>query len=730
MPSSLSLNAETLTQGRPLDRPDGVRRALPFALGAALALALLLLRSGAEHAPTVAISAVLILLIGAVAWGVSWDRLPPVAQLVVPLLYFGVVALMRDVSGGASSPFLVAVLLPVAWLAFYGTLSQVGIGLAAEALLFLAPVVLVGAPEYPTSDLASATLWLLLTGILALVVNQLIRELERTTARSIQAADEVRRTEGITQTIIQQANDAYISIDAAGRVIDWNPMAERLFGWPAAEIVGVPLFETIIPERLRDAHDRGLRRRRMGTAEPGSAVINSRIEVPAIDRAGREFPIELTISRVDAPGRVAFSAFLHDISERRRTEHFLRAQHAVDGVLGRPGPVEATLMGLLEAVGTSMDWTSGTLWTPAPGGERLTCAGTWQMGGTDMREFRARTEAFRPARGEGLPGSAWDTGEAIWIEDFSAEAAFPRREAAEKHGLHGALAIPLRDGGELLAVLEFFSPFRQRRSPAALTMVHALGEQISAALVRRQADVEAQRMKDEFFALVSHELRTPLTSIMGYLELILDGNDPLPDQVRKRLGVVDRNASRLLRLVSDLLFVAQVEAGAFRLERRRTDLQVVARASIEALRPRAVEKDLTVVDETTGSTAEVDPDRLGQAIDNLLSNAIKFTNRGGTVTVRVVDRSDGVDIAVEDSGIGVPAADQPLLFDRFYRSSNAGSIKGMGLGLAITKAIVEGHGGQLGFESQEGQGTTFRIHLPGAVPGAHLESGTGLALQS
>jgi signal transduction histidine kinase len=235
-------------------------------------------------------------------------------------------------------------------------------------------------------------------------------------------------------------------------------------------------------------------------------------------------------------------------------------------------------------------------------------------------------------------------------------------------------------------------------------------------LVQREAEVEAQRMKDQFFALVSHELRTPLTSIMGYVDLILDGEEEVPELIKKRLGVVDRNATRLLRLVSDLLFVAQVEAGAFQLETSATDLQNVAQTSLDALRPRATAKGISLVDQTDQVChVDADPDRMGQAIDNLVSNAIKFTDEGGTVTVRVVEQPDGVEIEVADSGVGIPEADQPLLFDRFFRSSNADAIPGMGLGLAITKAIVEGHGGCLSFESSVGKGTTFRIQLPAEV---------------
>jgi signal transduction histidine kinase len=447
-----------------------------------------------------------------------------------------------------------------------------------------------------------------------------------------------------------------------------------------------------------------------------SGVINNRIELAAVDRAGREFPVELTISRVDGSERVAFTAFLHDISERRRTEHFLHAQHAIDRVLAEGASLDESLAAVVEAVGSAMEWTFGALWRPSAGGDTLSCDATWQTPDHHLEIFTAESRSHRPRLGEGLPGSAWASGEALWIEDVSIDHQFPRRAAAAREGLHSALAIPVRNGDATLAVLEFFSPLRRRRSGEMLEMVGALGEQISAALVTRESELEAQRMKDQFFALVSHELRTPLTSIIGYVDLILDGEELVPAVMRKRLGVVDRNATRLLRLVSDLLFVAQVEAGAFQLETCATDLQNVAQTSLDALRPRAAAKGVLLVDQTDqASHVDADPDRMGQAIDNLVSNAIKFTEEGGTVTVRVLEQPDGVEIEVADSGLGIPEGDQQLLFDRFFRSSNADGIPGMGLGLAITKAIVEGHGGRLTFESSLGQGTTFRIQLPAEI---------------
>ena len=229
---------------------------------------------------------------------------------------------------------------------------------------------------------------------------------------------------------------------------------------------------------------------------------------------------------------------------------------------------------------------------------------------------------------------------------------------------------------------------------------------------------ELDRLKDEFVALVSHELRTPLTSITGYLELVLD--DPeLPDEQRRFLDVVDRNADRLLRLVSDLLLVAQIESGKLALDPEDVDLVDLASQSVEVLRPAADARRIDLrLDVDPIPSVKGDPARLGQLFDNLVSNAVKFTESGGRVVVALGVTGDDIVLAVSDNGIGIPVAEQRRLFDRFFRASTAQdrAIEGTGLGLTIVHAIVRAHGGAIDVTSDKGQGTTFRVRLPVAGP--------------
>ena len=228
---------------------------------------------------------------------------------------------------------------------------------------------------------------------------------------------------------------------------------------------------------------------------------------------------------------------------------------------------------------------------------------------------------------------------------------------------------------------------------------------------------EVARLKDEFVGMISHELRTPLSSILGYLELIReDEEDPLNPEQLQYLEVAERNANRLLSLVGDLLFTAQVEAGRFPVDKQPVDLGTVARASVESARPGADNRAVTLIAEIPPEPVVVSGDvlRLGQACDNLLSNALKFTPAGGTVTVAVTVGGDDVVVSFADTGMGIPADEIDRLFTRFFRSSTAmrQAVQGVGLGLSITKAIVTAHGGSLGVESEQGVGTTFTMSLP------------------
>jgi signal transduction histidine kinase len=253
---------------------------------------------------------------------------------------------------------------------------------------------------------------------------------------------------------------------------------------------------------------------------------------------------------------------------------------------------------------------------------------------------------------------------------------------------------------------------RVRRDERA---ARAEAESVQRQLVRQNEQLrEADRLKDEFVALISHDLRTPLTSIMGYLELVLD-DDNLTEEQRGFLNVADRNADRLLQLVDDLLFVARFEAGELELRPAELDLAAVVRQSVEESRPRAAAGGVELTCEAGElSSVQADKGRMFQLVENLVSNAIKFTPAGGDVRVSVTPVNGVVRLEVADTGIGIASEEQQRLFERFFRASTASEhqIPGTGLGLYITRAIVEAHGGSIAVRSDPGKGTSFCVELP------------------
>jgi signal transduction histidine kinase len=229
--------------------------------------------------------------------------------------------------------------------------------------------------------------------------------------------------------------------------------------------------------------------------------------------------------------------------------------------------------------------------------------------------------------------------------------------------------------------------------------------------------VRADQLKDEFVALISHDLRTPLTSIIGYVELALDEDvdPPLDEERRGYLQVVTRSADRLLRLVDDLLFVARLQSGQLELNAVALDLAETASQAVDEARPRSEQKGLAIA--FLGDTEvpiEADKGRIFQLLDNLISNAIKFTPQGGRVDVRAVRTPSGGMLEVSDTGIGLAPGEVERVFERFFRSERATDqqIPGTGLGLFISRAIAEAHGGRITASSTVGAGTTFRIELP------------------
>jgi two-component system phosphate regulon sensor histidine kinase PhoR len=225
---------------------------------------------------------------------------------------------------------------------------------------------------------------------------------------------------------------------------------------------------------------------------------------------------------------------------------------------------------------------------------------------------------------------------------------------------------------------------------------------------------ELDRSKDIFLSTVSHELRTPLTSISGFVELLGDtASGPLNDDQRQMLEIVERNTNRLRGMIEDLLTLSRIETGTFKTVRERTDVTHLVSRAVRAMGSPA---DLTLHAHCPPKPlmAELDPHQIERVLTNLLSNAVKFTPAGGEVVVSAREDGEDLVLSISDTGMGIPHDDQPDLFTRFFRASNAvsASIPGTGLGLTIVRNIVANHDGDVTLQSEPGEGTTVTVRLP------------------
>ncbi|MFF5231985.1 ATP-binding protein [Dactylosporangium sp. NPDC000521] len=232
---------------------------------------------------------------------------------------------------------------------------------------------------------------------------------------------------------------------------------------------------------------------------------------------------------------------------------------------------------------------------------------------------------------------------------------------------------------------------------------------------------ELDLVKSDFVATVSHEFRTPLTNVIGHLEVLTSGEagELNPAQARM-LQVIGRNSDRLRALIEDLLTISKVEAGVFDLELVRTDLTEVLVAARRAVESRAKRRGHRLELRTAPhlGTVDADPEQFQRALVNLLVNGINFTPDGGLIELTAQHDGDHVVVAVRDTGVGIDDVEQGKLFTRFFRGTFAvrEAVQGAGLGLAITKTIVEGHGGEIAVDSVVGAGTTFTIRIPRERP--------------
>ena len=530
---------------------------------------------------------------------------------------------------------------------------------------------------------------------------------------------DVEWLEALNHAILTSALDCIITMDAQGRVLEFNPAAERVFGYTRAEVIGQELAELIIPPILRDRHRRGLAHY-LATGE--GPVLDRRIEITALRADGTEILVELAITAFRAKGAPVFTAYLRDVTERIRTERRRAAQYAIASLLAGSWSLAEAGEEILQTIANSGNWIFAAIWVREKN-EDIHCACTWQAADEKLSFFDQSTRAVRLKTAVGIPGRVIESQKPTWIRDVTQDQNFPRLEAAAQSGLRGAFAFPLFANGEVNGVVELFSAEVVQPDDDLLQMVDSLGNQIGLFIHRREMEQALQEekenaeaasaAKDQFLATLSHELRTPLTPVLIWAAGMMK-QPGVPSDIVQGLEMVCRNVELEARLIDDMLDLTRLARGKLQLDLRPADAHELIRHAMEIVGGDISARRINILIslDATEHTVVVDAARLQQVLWNLLRNAYKFTLDNGTVSVHSSNPMPGkLRIEITDTGVGIDQKDLERIFDAFEQVG--ARREGLGLGLAISKAVVEMHGGTISAKSAGlGKGSTFVVDLP------------------
>jgi PAS domain S-box-containing protein len=480
---------------------------------------------------------------------------------------------------------------------------------------------------------------------------------------------------------------AIVTIDDQGVVQSWDAGAEDLFGYDASDAVGSQLTSLVVPEWLIDAHAEGFARY---LREGHRLTHPTRWTVPAVTADGSALFVDLDVAPIEVEG-------VH------RTVGVIREA----GSAGTHTPSSAAL---LEAL---FERAPEIITVVDPDGRQR-----------NVNDAAARLLGYDPAMQ--VPPSGYSF---VHPEDHSVLAEQRRRmDQPRGQPLEAGFRFRVLDAAGHWRWLEALVadltdvPGVEARVIFSRDVTEAEEQRVELAAARAEAERQAENLRqfdqarNDFVASVSHEFRTPLTSLISGAELLLDvGGAPLDAETRETVELLQRNAHRLRRLVENLLLVSRLDAGMEELVPAEVDVGQLLLAAIEGARPAAEARDVRIeLDTTEGSPLTGDGQQLAMVLENVVGNAVKYTEPGTTVRVEASTGEAGWTVDVRDHGPGVAADETEQIFHRFTRGSaaRAGRVPGAGLGLAISRAVVELHGGTIEPVDTGDPGALFRISLP------------------
>jgi len=520
----------------------------------------------------------------------------------------------------------------------------------------------------------------------------------------VESKETLRLSEERFRLLVESVRDyAIFMLDPTGHVLSWNAGAERFKGYKASEIIGQHFSKFYPPEALAadlPGHE----------LKVAAATGTFEDEGWRVRKDGSLFWANVVITAMrDPQGElIGYAKVTRDLTQRRRHEEALRQSEErfrilVEGVAGHA-------MFMLDVNGNVETWNVGAQRIKGYTAEEIVGRHFSVFYPLDVRQSGWPEHELRVAAER---GSFVDEGWRLRKDGSTFWANVTITALRNAAGRLTGFAKLTRDMTET------------KRAQAVEAAGQEREEILEAERGARMAAQRATRVKDEFLATLSHELRTPLTSILGWTQILLrSGLREVPADVAKAIAVIDRNARAQVHLINDLLDLSRIMTGKIRLDLQPVSLSEAVEAAVESARPAAEAKDIrmTVTLDPAKAVVRADSGRIQQVVWNLLTNAIKFTPKGGSVQVSSQRVGSQVQLSVSDDGIGIPVNFLPHVFDRFSQndSSTTRAYGGLGLGLAISKQLVELHGGSIRATSAgEGLGSTFFVELPVSL--SHLQ---------